>query len=134
MAATNHNLVPRCQGLYSTLLTFQAAAMSGKIPATVYIREVFETERCDNVLDMSLARAEYEERLGGELRVMSLMNFDPFTPDEYEIAAAAVKELTPKHRAALISALPLHSRVYHHMVQPLENAITRLSCYLANKQ
>lgn len=96
----------RCDSLFLNLLKFHGgAATTTRAPA--FIREFWETERCDHLHNFAPRREEYAARLkdGVLLRVLTFQE----TPADEKVAAQAVMHYAEWHEKNLVSALSMSS-------------------------
>ncbi|KJE92973.1 hypothetical protein CAOG_03841 [Capsaspora owczarzaki ATCC 30864] len=96
-----------CQRIYSTLLEFGRVQSSG---TKVYLRELFETARCDHVKDLSARRDAYEDYVntyspGGMERILDYRD----THRDAEVAKQAVLHMFFNDRQVLYNALTFHN-------------------------
>jgi hypothetical protein len=71
----------KCQSIYLNLLQCRHEK---DIPASAFIREFFETSRCDSVVDFKIFREEYSVRLnkGDNERLQRILEFKDTEVDE----------------------------------------------------
>jgi hypothetical protein len=65
----------KCQSLYMNLLACQTL---NRIPHSVYVREFFETRRCDHVKSFEGCREDYAKRInkGDPERLQRVLKFE----------------------------------------------------------
>ncbi len=97
----------RCSDMYLTLLWCKRER--GRVPASVYVREFFETNECDDVFDFSPDREFLAERIGDD-RLKRVLQFDSDDRDEL-VVAQAVLYFHRVQQARLLAALDRASRV-----------------------
>lgn len=106
----------KCNTIYMNLLHFHH--MQPEILSSAYIREFFETARCDLVFDMSAHRAEYERKLTKE-RLDRILAFKSTDEDE-SVAAQATMHYHSWHHTRLLKAISLDSWFYYHVTTRIE--------------
>lgn len=97
-----------CADLYMTLLWCKRQDPSS-VPASVYLRQFFETEECDDVYHFSADRDFYALRIGAE-RLQRVLDFDSDSRDEL-VVAQAVLHVHRVQEARLFAALDPTTRV-----------------------
>ncbi len=105
----------KCNNLFVNLLHFHEQP---EILSSAYIREFFETARCDAVFDMAPYRAEYEKKLTKE-RLDRILMFKS-TDDDELVAAQAAMHYHSWHHTFLLKSLSTSSWVYYHAVTRVE--------------
>jgi len=111
----------KCNLLFLNLLHLYGRK---NIPDSAFIREFFETAKCDHVFDMSSHRFEYAKKLGEE-RLKRVLAFEPTVRDE-RVAQQAVIHYRSWHQARLLKALEWKSWIYFCTVTQVERALVSL--------
>jgi hypothetical protein len=114
----------KCQSIYWNLIRCQNTT---NVPATAYIREFFETERCDEFNDFSPHRNEIEVKLqslsnGALSRVLILSESDI---DEKAVAQVCL-HYHSWHNSKLVRTLTWSSWFYYHTIERSERAFASL--------
>eukprot|EP01038_Epipyxis_sp_PR26KG_P017357 gene17357-23972_t len=104
----------KCQSIYQNLLEAKG------IPASAYIREFFQTDRCDGEADFTKLRDAYKTSLNDTkkpdpLRLTRVLNFEETEIDE-KIAAQACLHYANWHNKQLVSALNWPNWFYYHIL------------------
>ena len=114
----------KCNSIYRTLLRHNKG---GTIPATTYIREFFETARCDHVSNFAPQREEYTKMIGnadvGSLA--RIMAYDGTAKDE-EIAIQAVVHYAHWHKQHLVASLSWRSYLDYQIFQLGESTLATI--------
>jgi hypothetical protein len=111
----------KCNTIFVNLLRFHGQQDT---LSTAFIREFFETARCDHVFNMSTNRDEYEQRLT-KPRLERILAFK--TTDEDELAASqATLHYHAWHETLLLSALSWPSWLYYRTVARAERTLRDL--------
>ena len=105
MAGENGN---GCNALFVMLLHIHGQR---DIPSSAFIREFFETARCDPVFNMAPHRAEYEKKLTAD-RLARIMAFKATDQDE-SVAAQATMHYYTWHESRLLKAISWPAWLYH---------------------
>jgi hypothetical protein len=111
----------KCNTIFLTLLHFHCQQ---DIPSSAFIREFFETARCDCVFDMSLHRAEYARKLTNE-RLDRILAFKTTDEDE-SVAAQAAIHYHSWHESRLLKAISWQSWLYYNTVTRAERTLASL--------
>ena len=105
-----------CDSIYYTLLREN---YEKTVPASAFIRELFETARCDDVFDLSVLRRDYASKInrGDKARLQRILDFKTNETDE-AVAAQAVLHYYDWHERRLLRAVSWtswwrHKRPYH---------------------
>ena len=114
----------QCNALFATLLLFHGRRDT---PSSAFIREFFETARCDRVFDMSAHRDEYARKLTTP-RLERILAFKSTAEDEL-VAAQATMHYHVWHEKRLLAAVSWPSRVYYCTVLQVERALARMIVY-----
>jgi len=101
----------KCNTIFVNLLRFHGQQDT---LSSAFIREFFETARCDQVFDMSVHRAEYERKLT-KPRLERILAFKNTDEDEL-VAAQATMHYHTWHEKRLLAAISWPSLVYYHTV------------------
>lgn len=111
----------KCQSIYQNLLECRQAE---DIPASAYIREFFETSRCDTEFDFKPFRGEYSTRInkGDPERLQRVLNFAETVVDE-KIAAQACMHYAKWHNNQLVSALNWQNWFAYHTFDRAERTM-----------
>jgi uncharacterized protein YeaO (DUF488 family) len=85
------------------------------IPASAYIREFFETTRCDEQVNFKAFRTEYENSLnkGDSHRLQRVLDFKESENDE-KVSAQARLHFSKWHNKQLVSALNWSNWFHYH--------------------
>lgn len=110
-----------CQSIYQTLLECRQGR---DIPSTAFIREFFETSRCDAEVDFSPFREEYVVRLNkdDDKRLQRILNFKETSVDEMVATQACIHYATWHHKQ-LVSALSWPNWFAYHTVDRVERTL-----------
>ena len=108
----------KCNTIFVNLLRFHGQP---DVLSSAFIREFFETVRCDRVFDMSSNRDEYEQKLT-KPRLERILEFRSTDEDELAAAQAAMHYHT-WHEKRLLAAISWPSLVYYHTVTRAERTI-----------
>lgn len=108
------DLQKKCDSIFANLLR-----NPGKkdILASAYIREFFETCRCDGVHDLSAQREEYRSKVDADEkgRLARILLFKETDMDE-KVAAQAALHYDEWHETALVKALTWPSWIKYHTI------------------
>ena len=108
----------KCNRIFVNLLRFHGQEDT---LSTAFIREFFETVRCDQVFDMSAHRDEYARKLT-KPRLDRILAFKSTNEDELAAAQATMHYHT-WHEKRLLAAISWPSRVYYHTVGRAERML-----------
>ena len=100
----------RCQSIYWNLIKILESGKSQRNP-TLFIREFFQTERCDSYSDLSKEREAYKNKIGDEA-LENIFNFRETICDEKK-CAQAVLHYGYWNQKRLISSLNLRNRIFY---------------------
>jgi hypothetical protein len=111
----------KCQSIYQNLFECR---QEKDIPASAYIRELFETSRCDSDVDFKPFREEYSVRLnkGDAKRLLRVLEFEETEVDE-KIAAQACMHYVKWHNEQLVSALSWPNWFVYHTFDRAERTL-----------
>jgi len=111
----------KCQSIFQNLLECHQAK---DIPASAYIREFFETSRCDAEFDFKPFREEYKNRInkGDHERLQRVLDFAETVVDE-KIAAQACMHYAKWHNKQLVSALNWQNWFVYHTIDRAERTL-----------
>jgi hypothetical protein len=103
----------KCQSLYMNLLACQSL---NRIPDSVYVREFFETRRCDHVKSFEGCREDYANRInkGDPERLQRVLKFEETRTDE-RIVAQARLHYAQWHYKQLVGALSAWNSFAYHL-------------------
>ncbi len=113
-----------CNFIFVNLLNLLHFHGQQEIPSSAFIREFFETARCDRIFDMSPHRAEYERKLTAE-RLDRIMAFKTTDEDE-SVAAQATMHYHSWHESRLLKAISWPSWIYYHTVTRAERTLASM--------
>ena len=101
----------KCQNIYMNLL--ECNFLRGNITPSQYVREFWETERCDEFKDFSAHRKEYSDYLNKNdpKRMGRILNYSETDLDE-GITAQALFHYNKWHRDKLVSSLSMRNWLY----------------------
>ena len=122
----NKNIKVKCNTIFENLLHFHGQQ---DVLSSAFIREFFETIRCDQVFDMSVHRAEYEKKLTKD-RLDRILTFKATDEDE-SVAAQATLHYYSWHQTRLLKAISWPSWVYYHTVSRAERTLASLGLVAA---
>jgi hypothetical protein len=110
----------RCNSIFYNLLRIHG---DREILPTTYVREFFETRRCDHVCDLSTHRDEYAKKITADDpdRLARVLSFKE-TELDLKIALKASVHYHTRHEKKLVESLTLPSRVWCHTVGNAESA------------
>jgi hypothetical protein len=111
----------KCNTIFVNLLRFHGQEDT---LSTAFIREFFETVRCDQVFDMSAHRDEYARKLT-KPRLERIMAFKSTDEDE-AVAAQATMHYHTWHEKQLLAAITWPSLAYYHTVTRAERTLAVL--------
>ena len=111
----------KCNTLFVILLHFHGQQ---DIPSSAFIREFFETARCDEIFNMAPHRAEYERKLTAD-RLARIMAFKTTDEDE-SVAAQATMHYHSWHESRLLKAISWPSWIYYHTVTRAERTLASM--------
>ena len=111
----------KCQSIYQNLLECR---QEKDIPASAYIREFFETSRCDGEVNFKPFRDEYSTRInkGDSKRLQRVLGFEETEVDE-KIVAQACMHYAKWHNKQLVSALNWQNWFVYHTVDRAERTL-----------
>lgn len=114
----------KCNSIFANLLRNHG---SKDLLASAYIREFFETFRCDDVHDMSMHREEYRGKVDADEkgRLARILSFKKTDMDE-KVAAQAALHYNEWHETALVKALTWPSWLKYHTIVRAERAAARV--------
>ena len=108
----------RCQSVFLNLLQARGVVNQN---ATVFIRELSCTSRCDTYLDLTAVRKAYHDLVGGD-SMQRIASFDEAEEDERRAVQAAV-HYYDWTRGRLLNALDWPSWAWFHTVYRVERAV-----------
>ena len=108
----------KCNTIFVNLLRFHGQQDT---LSTAFIREFFETVRCDRVFDMSIHRDEYAQKLT-KPRLDRILAFKATDEDE-AVAAQATMHYHTWHENRLLAAISWPSLLYYHTVTRAERTL-----------
>ena len=117
----DNNTKVKCNTIFENLLHFHGQQ---DMLSSAFIREFFETVRCDQVFDMSTHRAEYEKKITKD-RLDRILTFKTNDKDE-SVAAQATLHYHYWHQTRLLKAISWQSWVYYHTVTRAEKTLASL--------
>ena len=110
----------KCNSVFSTLLLMHHHT---HFNSAAFIREFFETARCDDVLDMSEARKEYATAIGSD-QLTKIKNYEPVDLKKLD---QVILKLGGTHRRRLLNGLPWFSQAYHRIIAPVEHILYKIT-------
>ena len=115
----------KCDSIFANLLRNHG---NKDLLASAYIREFFETCRCDDVHDLSAHREEYRSKLDADEkgRLARILLFKETDMDE-KVAAQAALHYDEWHETALVKALTWPSWIKYHTIVRAEAAIVGIA-------
>ena len=114
----------KCQSIYQTLLECR---QQKDIPASAYVREIFETSKCDAQFNFKPFREEYTARLNKDdpQTLQRVLAFKETDVDE-KIAAQACMHYAKWHNKQLVSALNITNWCIYHTIDRAEHTLAVL--------
>lgn len=109
----------KCNSVFSTLLLMHHHT---HFNSAAFIREFFETVRCDDVLDMSEARQEYVTAIASD-QLTKIKNYESVDLNKLD---QVILQLGGTHRRRLLNGLPLLSQAYHRIIAPVEHILYKI--------
>lgn len=103
----------RCNMIYWNLVELLSNKATGQ-QAAVYLREFWQTKRCDQFSNLSGLRKALRDRMGDE-DLSTVFAFKEEQSQERK-ATQAVAHYYRWHSEELVKALPVQSRVYYHLI------------------
>ena len=115
----------KCNSIFTNLL--QCHGNSG-ILSSAYIREFFETVRCDDVFNMTTYRNEYSSKInkGDGQRLDRILGFAKLSEEDEMVASQAIVHYQSWHEKQLVSALSWSSWVEHFTINKAERTLATL--------
>ena len=118
----------KCNAIFLNLLTL---ANKGKdMSSSAYIREFWETARCDKVSDMEVHREEYRAFVKPS-RLERILTYNETDKDE-KVATQAVMHYSTWHNSELAQSLFLPDKIWYHSVSRAERglALSKNNCII----
>ncbi|RYE59300.1 MAG: hypothetical protein EOP48_01290 [Sphingobacteriales bacterium] len=117
----------KCYSIYQNLVHCQSSLSGKDILASAYIREFFETSRCDGLHDFSPFRGELESRInvGDSKRLDRVIKFEENDVDE-KVCAQACIHYHKWHNKHLVKALSWQDWAYYHVIERSERTVASL--------
>jgi hypothetical protein len=111
----------KCHSIFQNLVHCQSAK---DIVASAYIREFFETERCDDVVDFSARRNELSMKLNRDdpKRLERVRSFKD-TQDDEKVCAQVCIHYHRWHNKQLVAALSWPDWIAYHTVERGERTL-----------
>ena len=117
---SHHRLhTAKCNSVFNTLLLMHHHA---HFNSAAFVREFFETVRCDDVLDMSEARQEYVTAIGSD-QLTKIKNYESVDLNKLD---QVILQIGDTHRRRLLNGLPLLSQIYHRILAPVEHILCKI--------
>lgn len=107
----------KCQTIFYNLLAPQRSDLNADTSA-LYVREVMQTQRCDQFHDLSDLRAGYVSYIGAE-SMQNILDFKATDVDREKTASAAFHYVTWDH-IRFKKALTWPNWIYYHTVDKAE--------------
>lgn len=106
----------KCNSIYTTLLSMHRNKSVLGVPASTYIREFWDTERCDRVSNLTPQREQLRTRINHSDpdRLARMLTFNETKQDE-DIAMQAVYHYSSQHTHCLQNSLTFSSVLWYHM-------------------
>jgi hypothetical protein len=115
----------KCRSIYYNLVACHSSQHSTDIMASAFIRELFETTRCDDVANFSKCREDFRKFISnseGPERLSRILRYKETEEDEKR-AVQACFHYSNWHRANLIRALDLRDWIYYHTIGRSERGL-----------
>ena len=116
-------LQSKCQSIYRNLLHARGVAVNQN--ASVFIRELQHTARCDEFYDFSAIRKDYANMMGID-SMKRIATFDEVEKDERR-AEQAVVHYFDYTQSNLVSALDWLGWIWHHTLYKAERTVAALT-------
>ena len=120
----------KCNSIFTNLLRCHG---NSKVSSSAYIREFFETVRCDDVFDMKTCRNEYIAKINKDdgQRLDRILGFAELSEKDEKVASSAISHSRSWHEEQLVSALSWSSWVKHFAVNKAERTLRRFALFFA---
>ena len=115
----------KCRSIFYNLVECHSSQHSKDIMASAFIREFFETARCDDITDFSKLRADYSTFISDGVnneRLSRILSYQETKKDEKR-AAQACLHYHKWHQANLLRSLDLRDWMYYHTVERVERGL-----------
>jgi hypothetical protein len=114
----------KCSMIYWNLIELTKSKSEETAP--YFLREFYQTKRCDNFYDFSANRKDFEDYLGNKT-VENVLNFDEEKdPKDVKKVAQAVFHYNAWSRKTLLKALPWSTWTYYHTVYMAERTFAAI--------
>ena len=113
--------VEKCQNIYWNLLQLHS---SDGVTAPAYVREFWQTSRCDNCADFSTHRHDMQKILG-EDTVNRILEYQSNEKDD-EKATQAVVHYFYWHQKLLVDALDWKGKMYYYTFSQAERTLAAI--------
>lgn len=119
----------KCQMIYENLLVSLDNSKSG-VTGSAFVRELFETSRCDNFSDFAPIRTSLTTKIneGDPTRFDRIMKFEQTTKDE-EFVAQACYHYNKWHSNSLMSALSWPNWIRYNTIDRCERTVALMGIF-----
>lgn len=115
---------PMCQSIFRNVMTAmrKAAVSEDPLVASAYTRELFQTQRCDMVADLSSLRTDMVNALGKECTQRIVVPRGPATQEDLVENFHHVSHYTTWHRQKVVSAMDWSTRIRYFCSEEVEKS------------